>query len=109
MPAKPTKPNLLVDASPIERFQARASNLAKHQDMVDSDAFETSSDAALLEILIEIGRGVTDPNSAMRAGYEASGAVKAMRRLKTLAEISKTEPEPPMAGLLQPTEPPRRP
>jgi hypothetical protein len=109
MPAKPAKPTLPVDASPIQRFQASANNLKTHQDMVDSDAFEKSSDAALLDILIEIGRGVTDPNSAMRAGYEASGAVKAMRRLKTLAEIDKAEPAAPMVGLLQPTEPTRRP
>jgi hypothetical protein len=96
-------------SSPKERFQSDAARIKFHQDLVDKDAFDVSTDAALAEFVTNIGRQASDPNRAMSVGFQLRGAIDFLHELKTLAEQPKPKAKAPNPDNLEPTDPFRRP
>lgn len=113
--SKPSKPQtsatgqpITVFSSPRERFQSETENISAHHALVDGEAFELGSDAALCEYVTKLGRQALDPNKAMAVGFKLAGAVEFLNEFKTLAEVHKPLTKPIDPDNLTMTEPQRR-
>lgn len=76
----------VINPSPRTRFQSKPANLTNHRSMIDSEAFERASDAALAEYCLSLADQVRDGNTALAAGFRLLGAHEAFNVLKTLAD-----------------------
>jgi hypothetical protein len=108
MPSKTKPAEVSVHSTPRERFQSSTANLKAHQDLVDLDAFDRGTDAALVDLFMELGKNVKDEKTAAEAGYMLKGAEAYLRRLKTFAEVSAPYVQPETYGELRSTDQPRR-
>lgn len=108
-PTKAAKPSITPFSTPRDRFQSVQTNIEAHQNLIDSEAFERGSDAAMLEFCSVLSGSVANAESALAAGHQLKGAFAYLRKLKTLAEASKVEAKQGNPDVLQPTEPYRRP
>ena len=74
---------------PKARFQADATRVRLHRNMVDLPEFAAGSDFAMLQFTGYLATQIQDSNSAMAAGYQLLGAFGYVATLKGLAETPK--------------------
>jgi hypothetical protein len=81
--------------TPKERFQQVGTFMKRHHDLVDNEMFNTSTDFAMLQYQAQVGRQITDANSAMLAGLKLQGALEFLGVLKNLGETTVLPPRRP--------------
>jgi len=85
MPTPPaTPPN--VNPRPKARFQKVNGNITAHRALIELDAFDRGSDAAMLEYQRLLAEQTVDGNTAMSAGFRSQGALEFLSVFKTIAE-----------------------
>ena len=94
---------------PAARFRLSGKKMSGHHNLVDSESFDTSSDAAMCQFVADLAVEATDLNAAACVGFRLRGAVEFLERFKTLGEMPKAPKRPDNLDNLRSTEPYRRP
>lgn len=78
-------PTPILNPSPKQRFMQSGTRVSDHRNMVSSDTFERSADAALLQYAGVLANA-TNPNEAMVNGLKLQGAQEFLQTFRLLAE-----------------------
>ena len=72
--------------SPKNRFLASEAQVHNHREMMETRAFETGTDMALMQYANDIASEVRDQPTALAVGFKLAGAVGFLNSLKTISE-----------------------
>jgi hypothetical protein len=87
--------------TPRERFLQSNTRISDHKAMVESAVFVTATEAAMLEFIQGMTRGVANTQDACALGYEIVGAQNFLNCLRQLTD-NETPPKRAVPGNLNP-------
>lgn len=103
MPEVKTKsPEPVKNPTPKQRFLLNTRALKDYVGILDTDAFQTATDLAMLEYQQALSRGTTDALTASAAGYKLKGALEFLQTLRTLPDTSTIAPRRDVDNLHEP-------